>query len=149
MEIGMPQETGQDIASASAALTQIARLAERLATVDARTATEIGVLKEDTRAIRSMFHEANNKMQVLIGAEERFASSIRGVEARFTEQSARMDRIIQIVEDLATARTKAEGAWWLFNRILGIGFILSAISAAASASWFVMSRLSVLLTVKP
>lgn len=133
-----------EIAGASAALTQATRMAERVAALEARTGTEIAALKQDTAAIRTMFHDANNKMQVLIGAEERFSITLQGLEARFGTQTEQMKKLVTAVEDLVIARTKAEGAWWIVGKIcLIVGVIGSAIATATTLGWWALSHLAI------
>lgn len=138
--------TGQEVASASAAASQSSRMAERVAALETRTAIEIGILKEDTKAIRSMIHDANNKMQILVGAEERFTVSVRGIEVRFADQAEQIKKLIGTVEGLVEMRTRAAGAWWLVGRMsLVLGFVGSGIAAAATTVWWALSH----LTIKP
>jgi hypothetical protein len=132
-----------EIAGAAAAQNQLTRLAERLAGLEARTATETATLKEDTRAIRAMFHEMANRMQVFVGAEERTGAALRMLDARFADHSNEIARLVATVERLVTAKTKAEGAWWIIGKIaLVLGFVGSGIAAAATTVWWALTHLA-------
>jgi hypothetical protein len=136
--------TGMEIAGAAAAQNQLTRIAERVAGLEARTATETATLKEDTKAIRGMFHDLNNKLQVFIGSEERSAAALRALDARFADHSAEIARLVAIVERLVMAKTKAEGAWWLIGKMtLVLGFVGSGIAAAATTMWWALTHLAI------
>lgn len=125
-----------------AMLAPMTRMGEAIARLDGRVNAEIAALKKDTEMIRGAQHDQAATMQQFVAAERDCARGLATLTEKVIQLADQLGRLSLAVEANATARTKAEGAWWALTKAaLILCAVGSGIVVAVSAAGWIWTQL--------
>lgn len=142
----MPPFSEDDVAVQipAALIAPLTRMGERVAALEARATTEIASLKRDTEVIRAAIHDINNNQQRFVAAEQQCASGLALLTEKMAGHTDQIAAIATSIHEFATARSRAEGAWWATGKIAIVASTcLSGLAAAVTATLWALNHLSI------